>query len=85
MTPCDFRTHRECACPPDQCQQQRPAYGLANHRKPVPLYMPSLRDGLALAAMGLTLFLGGALLLETSLKRQSLIEQESRAVVRAAK
>ncbi|KAA3526095.1 hypothetical protein GOZ96_22785 [Agrobacterium vitis] len=85
MTPCDFRTHRECACPPDQCQQQRPAYDLGTHRKPVPLYMPSLRDGLALAAMGLTLFLGGALLLETSLKRQSLIEQESRAVVRAAK
>ncbi|MCF1468530.1 hypothetical protein FS764_16610 [Agrobacterium vitis] len=85
MTPCDFRTHRECACPPDQCQQQRPAYDLRTHRKPVPLYMPSLRDGLALAAMGLTLFLGGALLLETSLKRQSLIEQESRAIVRAAK
>ncbi|BCH59165.1 hypothetical protein RvVAR0630_17890 [Agrobacterium vitis] len=84
MTRCDFRTHRECACQPDQCQQQR-AYDIGTHMKPVPLYMPSLRDGLALAAMGLTLFLGGALLLETNLKRQSLIEQESRAIVRATK
>ncbi|MVA33627.1 hypothetical protein [Agrobacterium vitis] len=85
MTPCDFRTHRECTCQPNHCQQQRPAYDLGRISRPVPLYMPSLRDGLALATIFTLLFAGIVMLAEGHQKQRDTIEQESRAIARAGK